>query len=881
MTIGAQAFKHLEAGGLLIVETRESARALRHAYDRQQRASGRKAWPSPRVFTLDDWLASLWQESRLESSDRRILRSDSQVVRVLAAIIDDLTPVPLLNVPATARAALRSWRRMHDWSVSLTRAATGSEEERSFSAWTRSLLTRQREEGWIDRAQLAGLIAASLPYSVRHERIALMGFDDRVPAVEGLVTALGRCAVSIERLAPAQVPARRTFYAAVNPEDELIAAARWARTRLESDAGARLAIIVPDLAERRAAVRMTLDRIVDPASLFPTRPEHLPLYAIIGGEPLSERAVVSAAFSILGLLDAQLAWTDAGRLLRSPYLRGAVEEQGARARFDRHLRELGQVSWAPADLVRLARSHACTRWAEDCEAALRVLGSGRERLRAGAWAERFGAALRAAGWPEGRPLGSVEHQAATRLREVLGEFAALDPLLPALSIGAARAELERLVRDTGFQPESGDPPIRVLDTLDHPGPLHDGLWICGLTADRWPLPADPDSFLPIEQQRALGMPWATAAGALASSQRAMERVLGAAPELVLSWPHRIDESECEASPLIPAGLPRYAPATAALTFAEQVHAARGIEAVDDRGSPLAMIEVPLRGGTRVLELQAKCPFRAFGELRLGARRLESPRPGISPLVRGQLAHRALERLWRELESQARLNALAANDLESLVERVVGAACADFAGNVSRRLLELERGWLAKAVVALLGEERKRAPFRVSALEIRERFAVGGAVLELRIDRIDELDAAAGGGEFVLDYKTGRPAAPRWLGSGRDMPQLPAYAISRRRPPAGLALAQLNLRTPGFRGVASSDAARRAIREPRGAPGDEQELNAQLEDWRAWIEALVRDHVAGDARVSPVSAQACRECALAALCRIGADAPAEEEGGDGD
>jgi probable DNA repair protein len=476
---------------------------------------------------------------------------------------------------------------------------------------------------------------------------------------------------------------------------------------------------------------------------------------------------------------------------------------------------------------------------------------------------------------------STEHQAAQRLREVLAEFAGLDSLLPAMDLRAARAELYRLSHETGFQPESGDPPIRVLDSVDHPGPNYDGLWVCGLTADRWPRSAEPDSFLPVDQQRLLGMPWASAAGELASARGAVERLSGAAHELVLSWPRQIDEAECEPSPLIPSGLAGYRAARPEQTFAERIHAAGRLEMVDDRGPALTGTGDALRGGTRVLELQAKCPFRAFGELRLDAQRLESPRPGIPPTARGQLAHRTLERLWRELGTQARLLALAPEALDSLIERAVGAACNELAGKVPPRLIELERGWLAKAVTALIVEERKRAPFRVSQLEVSERYAIGGAVLSLRIDRIDEIDAAAGGGEFIIDYKTGRAVSPRWLGPERDMPQLPAYAISRRGPVAGLALAQLNVLSPGFRGLAANDAARQAIRAPRDVQMGDNGLGRQLEDWRAWIEALVRSYVAGDAQVDPNSPQTCRECSLAALCRIGADSPVEDGDGNGE
>ena len=163
MKADARAFEHLEAGGLVIVETRESARALRHAYDRRQRRTGKVVWPSARLLTLDDWLAALWQEARIERRDPRILIADSQLVRVFATIIEAETSAPLLNVQATARAAMRSWRRLHDWGGDSGNDPRATDEERSFHAWTRELRRRQREQSWIDRAQLGTLVAAEPP----------------------------------------------------------------------------------------------------------------------------------------------------------------------------------------------------------------------------------------------------------------------------------------------------------------------------------------------------------------------------------------------------------------------------------------------------------------------------------------------------------------------------------------------------------------------------------------------------------------------------------------------------------------------------------------------------------------------------------------------
>lgn len=885
MKADSQAFAHLDSGGLLIVETRELAWAIRRAYDRQQRQTGKTAWPSVRVFTLDDWLAALWKDWRAKTGDPRVLRSDAQTQRVLEQIIARDSTYPLLNLQSTTHAVLRSWRRLHDWELQPGPSLSTTAEDESFRRWSKTLAVDQRRAGWIDRALLPALIAADPPRSLSVERIALLGFDPEPPAMRRLLLAASEAGARVDRLIQEPVPAvDRLQFQAASADDEWGAAARWARNRIDADPEAQVVIIVPDLTERRHAVRSAFDRVLDPARLLPGCRQQFPVYSMIGGTPLSAHAVVDSAMRLLMCGAATLAWSDVGQLLRSPYLPGWDEESGARALLDRQLRRGGRMTWTVSELRARARKSAAGRWAESIGAVTRELAPVAMRAAPSVWSQRVSRALRAAGWADGRTLSSAEFQAADRLRELVAEFATWDSLLPPLEFESARRELERLARETGYQPEGGDPRVRVLDTLDHPGPGCDGLWISGFSADRWPRPGDPDPFLPVAEQRAAGMPWASAELQLQSAQRAVARLEHAAQTVVWSWPQQADDAKLEPSALRPNGLSELRPGDNPPTVSQAIFRASRTEIVEDRGPPIAAGTTQLRGGARVLELQAKCPFRALAELRLDAIRLESPRPGVGPVVRGQLAHRALEILWQGLQSQSGLRALSEAQRKAAAAVAVSAAGAECVATVPAALLRIELDWLERAIAALLEMELKRAPFTVRELEVTERLPIGGVALEFRIDRIDALEAAAGRGEFIIDYKTGRPRSPRWLGDQRDMPQLPAYAITRSETLAGLALGYVNTREPGFRGVAERDEARSAIHESRAlkaqvaSPSGFEEL---LANWRVWTTQLVTEHVAGESRVHPLSPATCRECALAALCRIGSDWPSEDEVPDED
>ena len=362
-------------------------------------------------------------------------------------------------------------------------------------------------------------------------------------------------------------------------------------------------------------------------------------------------AALDAVQSALGLAD----WKTATRLLRSSHIAAAAAEQDARVRLDVKLRSEGRSH--PTDgaaLARTAKAAGAPQFAAALETARAAL-SGPSRRSAGAWAEAFGGALGSWGWARGVSPESSDWQAANRFGEMLRELGALGAIARDLTAAQAFAELRALVT-TPFQPESGEPSIFVLDGWEDPGLDFDSLWVAGLTATAFPRPARVDAFLPIEAQRRFGMPRATAESCIGDAQGVLAAWRTHAAALVLSWPAHVDDTDADASPLLPERLPALPASGAFALRTELQHGAAVLEGVDeDAAPPLDGRRAP--GGARVLELQAACPFRAFAELRLHARPLEEPQTGFDRRLRGQVLHRALEQFWSDLGSQDALLAL--------------------------------------------------------------------------------------------------------------------------------------------------------------------------------------------------------------------------------
>src|SRR5581483_6754825 len=119
----------------------------------------------------------------------------------------------------------------------------------------------------------------------------------------------------------------------------------------------------------------------------------------------------------------------------------------------------------------------------------------------------------------------------------------------------SRATLERLCRDTLFQPQSADVPVQVLGVLESAGLAFDCLWVSGLSDEAWPLDARPNPFVPVALQKQAGVPQASAEGSLELDRRITQGWLGAADEVVLSHFEREEDRELAPSALI-LGVPK-------------------------------------------------------------------------------------------------------------------------------------------------------------------------------------------------------------------------------------------------------------------------------------------------------------------------------------
>jgi len=827
------------AGITVVTPNVRLAQELTAEFDAFQRSKGLPLWEAPDILFLDAFVERLWEEALVSGHGAKLplLLSSAQEQHLWEQILEKSG---LLAVPQAAAQCRDAWRKRHQWRIRGGPAGEDTAEDAAaFLAWSREYERRTRGE--VDAARLPDVV---LDFVRRKPALLVTYAFDIVPpqAKEFLARfELAECQPDAH-----EGKALRCSFASAKEEVE--AAAKWARARLEGGAR-RIGVVVPDLRQRRREVARIFSRVMRPGYNLPGV-EKAPLpFNISLGLPLDSYPLAGAALDLLELAFGALAFERASRLIRSPFLFDAEGERARRAALDVWLRrELD----ATVPLAKLVGATERSPQLRRCLEAVFESVQGVQAQTPAEWARGFSVVLDAAGFPGERVLDSEEYQTLGKWHEALAELSRLERVSKGMSSREALAVLRRLCADTLFQPESPDAPVQVLGVLESAGLRFDCLWVTGLTDEAWPLPARPNPFIPLALQKKAGMPEASAESSLDLDRRLTAEWTRAADEVVFSFPAKDEDRDVAPSALILgiaegevaiAEFPRYRD----MLFNNK----KMVEFEDAKGPAFAGREV--RGGTRVLADQAACPFRAFAKWRLAADELDEPVDVPDARTRGILLHAFMKFLWQELKGSGALS----KNLQPALTAAAAAAVKEV--ELEGRFAELERERLVRLGGEWLEIEALRPPFAVALAEEKRKIEVSGLVFDARIDR---MDALPDGGHVLIDYKTGAQSSLKlWLGERPDEPQLPLYALSAKEDIAAVTFAQLKTGEMRFRGYSKDKGVLPRVEQPDNWKG-------LLAVWKKETEALGAGFAAGEARVDPKHGLAtCRLCHLQTLCRV--------------
>jgi ATP-dependent helicase/nuclease subunit B len=899
---------YLAEGWRIVTPNSRLASRVRLSIVDQAYAETLKPVESPAILSLKNWFDDLWQQY-LEDGDsyalaHRIL-TDDQELMLWQQIIADSTEA-LLNPQAIARDLMQARRWLWQWQIDLDdsriRIFFISREHQAALNWFAVFDQYCAKSRWLTREARNSYISQTLPEKKKYadEKILLLGFAELSPRDRAVMAAISQC----ETLPDPEFSSRRELLAFNDSNEELLAAANWIKQRLEQSED-RIALVVPDLTARRAAIVRVVQQVLQPEQFHMDSEWKIPPFNISAGESLGELPIARIAVLALRLAYTHLQRNEWQTLFASPYFSILSEERKFLAQLLVQLAET-RSDVLEASALRKAIQYASEKFSPDhklAEILLSVANQQRQssgKYSSSVWAEKFRHLLHELNWPGQRGLQSIDYQQHQQIQDALDGFASADFLLKALSAAEAIRYFESLLQRQIFQPQSVDSRVQILGTLEAAGLQFDAMWILGMDEMHWPPSPSPNPFLPLRLQNDYQLPRSSAQRELALAITLTRQLLGSSYQIIASYCQLQDETHYGPSALLENFVEKPFQSVngsllSPLILQSDVLKNVPVQIVDAGQAPPYRLQSNessppvIRGGSNIITDQAQCAFRSFVVHRLQGEALEPAGYVFDQREQGSLLHKALEEFWSDIPDQLALIALSEEELHQRCGQSIDKALQYMTQSILRRgvtfgpvLQSLEAVRLKNRMLSWLDEEKRRPPFAVYSREETVKLKLADLHITLRADRIDQL---ADGSFIVIDYKTGLADKPlQWLGDRPENLQLPLYVVQfsqQRKPVSGLAFAKIHPEKIVMEGLGRDEQTGLLARYQLGTSNNIEwqmdNWSDLLQHWQNTVHSLAEEFCRGEAKIFPLKPpKTCDYCELKPVCRFHLDQIIEDD-----
>ena len=884
----------LHSGATVVVETERLKHLIEDGYNLSMHDAGNTAWPTPDVCTWNVWLKNIWSdyEDRSGESVPQLL-SASQAKQIWERTIandvsrqySDQFEYLLWNITATANRAKVAYGLMCSYLIQPSDFDNQiSQDAEHFLSWLESYQLELRKRDWIDLEALPDrfIDEADAIFESEGARIVFAGFDTWTPQTQLLVKVLIQkgCDIEILNHATGRDPSRVQKFEFDKTNDEIDTCARWARAVVELNPTVhRVGIVVARLSDVHQRLYQTFSAYLNPDSIMEKRQTHELSFHITLGTALGQTPLVVDALNLIELIRPEVDVSVMCAVIQSDRIKGWDEEVAARSSLAEKIVGIGGTGVSIENVLTVIQNNHL-----NCRSLARVLNSA-QKLRSqmpthadyAYWGSFFMDWMKncQSEKRENRKFGVDEIQAHKSWGSVLESLAELGFVSSRVDVQTVMAKLGRLVSEVSIQPRARRVPVQIGEMITLAGQSFTHLWMMGMNNQALPGTPRPNPFIPIKIQKSKEIPECSAETLRKSMTERIDRLLSGAATVVQSYSATDGKDHfqpsSELSGLQPYGsthgfhLPKYVDYKTLLS--KQFGQCESF--VDWRAKPLELSADIERfgGGASALRIQSLCPFRGFAEHRLKARRVESRYIGISPILRGSIAHRMFEKLYEEFPSKT---AVLANEGQHYLDAAQVHARAAVEEYDSQRVRRLSREVAEIEVERLVDlarqwqnlEKEKRDDFEVYKREMSVDIEIAGFPFRSKIDRIDKV-----GDEYlVIDYKTGNCSPGDAVGIRPRDAQLLIYAYGLHKS-EGVCISDVAYAKLKRGEVRFSPLLPYVKRYQRDEAGEEASTpERRMAFWQETLETIATGFMSGNADVDPL-VRACEYCHLKPLCRI--------------
>ena len=885
---------HLNNGHTLLVPNLRTKDAILDQYfDKHQKTT----IPTPVIFPIDIFIKKIWElnarRAVVPCKDLTILSPEQEFLIWDKVIEKSLTTIPLLNVDETSASVSRSYRLARQWiseeSFENELKPVGQRTDTIiFYNWIQEFQKSCRDNDLISlvdaTASLTNLLSMQKIRDLP-ENIVLVNFHQAPPLYTALFNALPETislSTSDVLLNPRQD--KKPLIKSRDIEQEIQTCVKWAKQTCQNSPNSHIGILVPDKEIYRSKLERALKKAVRPDSLYDDVSINTLFNSTTTNRRLIDSALIYDAFLILNLSKADYSIHDMIRLLQSPFIlvvdNGDNSLKQGFSELYNSLRKLSVKNISNREFLRLLEGAESTSASKELASRLVNIRTRLRRMRKHSppieWAQYFEDTLQDFGWP-----GTSEMRTHTDLlnqwNDIISAFKSTSGIFSNLDFPSALRALRKLATLT---PQSNyfDTRLQIsfFSINEAVGLEYDYVWMLGMSDSHWPKPANPSPFIPYSLQTSTGMPGSESSLEMLTARSNLDQVFSSTNFEILASYHATDGNQSYQQSQMLSEFNFYFSENERSDSAKDINLSDTIEIehIFNESLPINEDEV-VTGGAELISDQSRCPFKAFALQRLQVYPDPSLTIGVDKMTKGTALHIALEKLFTNISSSESLHSLSDLEINSYIEeasqnavRFLSIKLGDIATPAIQKIEHLR---ISSLLEKFINHEKDQPSFKIVSQEQKISSEFGNIKLNLRIDRIDQVN---GYGFALIDYKSGKyaPSSNDWSNERPSDMQLPLYYTvcteGEFKPLTAVLIANLNIEIKSiYSGESSKDGIKTDIRAPKSKSTNDSSWNEITNQWSRKVERLTADLNNGECDVNPInSSDTCKMCGLQALCR---------------
>lgn len=835
-----------------------------------------------------------------------------------------------------AQQALQAWNLLKYWHISDLELTTYpfDKENEIFLEWKADFEQQCKQQGWVsDAALIETLLDGHIVQYLETKQIIYLGFDELPPLLNYFFEQCRQKGIEVyenfssEQKKNQQMPVRH-LYSFENKREELEYIARWAQQLRTQQPHTKITIVVNELEQSRALIEEIFLKVFHPEAFFNLEIENIQrAFNISLGRPFFKLPLGATIVQFLRLrLYGKIKWEEVSALIFNAFLVGADTEMMQRVHLEKYLRTTNQYEWSFGQLIEIIQAAQVKVSTPRLVEILLWWKAYLEKTPASqTWAEwnQWVVTLlthiispQIAQIEASDAISNTDYYCFTGMdrqlmvcfhEQILSRLERYQLLMSQVSFSVFFNYFRQLTQSVLFQPSGSTQSIQILGLLESAGLAFEHLWIVGLTANTYPPAPKPQLFLPLSLQVNKNMPHATVGREHHFATQILTRLIENSQFVYFSFPRKEQDEVLLPSPLVLHLMQgvlceeKQTITSVSQPLETEINAYQTQLLTDEMALPLNMDEhfifeegqkqsvivekehYFVSGGTTIFRLQARCPFRAFAQLRLRAQPLPLPKKTESfKALRGLIIHQVLETIWQKLGNTTQLKHWQnTGQLLPLLEKEIAYACTqhDEIQKWPVQFIEIEKKQIKSLILAWLEYEQTPPPalnetFQILDLEKTIHAHFCRFQFKVRIDRIQQL----GGNQLaIIDYKTSSTSfnINHWFDQENRLqePQLPLYAIliaeqNQHWQVKNVLVGQVHMKEPKWIGVTEYNGMIKNISfDFRDNAIKTFTWQQTLDYWKKALTQLGNEFHDGFARVQPHQKQVCTYCELTSFCRI--------------